>query len=76
MLTSKGVLPEKDVLERAAKIKWFEYLDLGKELITKTSVAEKQYQKVNKIFKSDDEEEKPVTMKKEKLEITHWSKLV
>ena len=49
---------------------------MGKELITKTSVAEKQYQKVNKIFKSDDEEEKPVTMKKEKLEITHWSKLV
>ena len=31
-MTSKGVLPEKDMLEKAAKIKRFECSPLGKEL--------------------------------------------
>ena len=35
----------------------FEYSPLGKELKEQTSVVEKQYQKLNKIFESDDEEE-------------------
>ena len=55
--------------EKDAALKRFEYSPLGKELKAQTSVVEKQYQKLNKIFKSDDEEEEQVTVKKEKLEI-------
>ena len=29
---SKDVLPEKDLLEKAATLKWFEYLPFGREL--------------------------------------------
>ena len=32
VLTGKGLLPEKDLLEKAALIKSFEYSPLGKEL--------------------------------------------
>ena len=35
-LPSKDVLPEKDLLEKAAAIKRFEYLPLGEELKTKS----------------------------------------
>ena len=31
-LTGRGVLPEKDLLEKAAALKRFEYLSLGSEL--------------------------------------------
>ena len=64
LLTGKDVLPEKDLLERAAALKRFQYSPLGKELKKQTSVAEKQYQNFDKIFKSD-ETEQPVTIKKE-----------
>ena len=40
-----------------------------------TSVAEKQYQWLNKLFKSNEKEE-PVTIKKEKSAITYESKLM
>ena len=43
LLTSKYVLPENDLLEKAAAIKRFEYSPLGKPLKNQTSVAEKQY---------------------------------
>ena len=43
-LTEKVVLPKKDLLEKAAAIKRFEYSLLGKELKRQTNVAEKQYQ--------------------------------
>ena len=58
-LTGKNVLPEKDMLEKAASFKRFEYSPLGKELKKQTSVAEKQYQK----FESNKNEEKTKTAK-------------
>ena len=42
-LTGKVVLPEKDLLEKAATMKRFEYLLLGSELKKQTDIAEKQY---------------------------------
>ena len=52
-LTGKDVLPQKDLLEKAAAIKRFEYSPLGKELKKQTSVAEKQYRLFNNTFESD-----------------------
>ena len=63
------------MLEKAATIKRFEYSPLGKELKKQTSVAEKQYQRLNKLFKPDEKEE-TVTIKKEKAEITRKSNLI
>ena len=42
-LTGKGVLPEKDFLEKAATIKTFEYSALGSELKKQTDIAKDQY---------------------------------
>ena len=50
-LTCKDVLPEKDLLEKAATMKIFEYLPLGKELKAQTGIAKKQYQKLSNTFK-------------------------
>ena len=41
-LARKDVLPEKDVLEKGATIKRFEYSPLGKELKAQTEIAKKQ----------------------------------
>ena len=49
-LTGKDVLPEKDLLERAAALKKFEYSLLGKESKKQTTVAEKQYQNSDKVY--------------------------
>ena len=46
-----------------------EYSPLGKELKAQNSSAEKQYQALNKIFEPAEKEE-PVTIKKEKPEVT------
>ena len=43
----------KDLLEKAAALKRFEYSPLGRELKRQTSVAEKQYQKLDNTYKSD-----------------------
>ena len=56
-LTRKDVLPEKDVLEKDAALKRFEYSPLRKELKTQTSVTEKQYWKFNNTFESNKKEE-------------------
>ena len=50
---------KKNLSEKAAAIKKFEYSLLGSELKKLTSGAEKQYQRLNKIslFKSDKKEE-------------------
>ena len=40
-------------------------MPLGNELKNQTSIAEKHYQGLNKLFKSEEKEE-PVTTKKEK----------
>ena len=61
-LTGSDVLPEKDLLQKAVALKRCEYSPLGKELKAQTSVAEKQYQGLNKLCKPDEEEE-PVTIK-------------
>ena len=68
-LTGKDVLTDKDLKEKAAALKQFKHSPLGKDLKAQTSIVKKQYQKLSKIFESDDEEEKPVTIKKEELEI-------
>ena len=51
-LTGKDVLSKKDLLEKAAAIKKFEYSLLGKESKKQTSVSEKQYQKFDSAFES------------------------
>ena len=43
MLTDIYVLPEKDLLEKAATIKRFEYSLLGKELKAQTDNAKDKY---------------------------------
>ena len=62
--TGKDVLHEKDLVEKAAALKRFEYSPLRKELKKQINVAEKQYQIFDKIFKPN-EIEQPVTIKKE-----------
>ena len=47
-LTDEEVLPEKGLLEKAATTK-FEYSLLGRELIKQISIAEKQYQVLDKV---------------------------
>ena len=66
-LTGKDVLPEKDLLEKAATIKRFEYLPLGKELKAQTEIAKKQYQGLDKIYEFDEtinKNDKKTTLKK------------
>ena len=74
-MTDKDVLPQKNLLEKAAAIKRFEYPPFGSELKKRTSVAEKQCQGLNKLSKSGEKEES-VTIKKEKPAITYESKLM
>ena len=56
-MTSKGVLPEKDLLEKAAAIESFEYFMLGKKSKTKPLLQKKQYQKTGSTFASNKNEE-------------------
>ena len=42
-LTTKDVLPKKDLLEKTATMKRFESLPLDKELKAQTDIAKKQY---------------------------------
>ena len=48
--TSKDVLPGKELLEKAATMKRFEYSPLDKELKARTDIAKKQYQKLDNTF--------------------------
>ena len=56
-LTGKDVLPEKDLLVKAATMKKFKYSPLGKELKAQTDIPKKQYQRLSKFFRSDGKEE-------------------
>ena len=67
-LTGKDVLPEKDLLEKAATIKRFEYSPLDKELKAQTDIAKKQYQKLDNTFTSDE------IIKKERQALENYSK--
>ena len=56
-MTSKDVLSEKDLLEKAATMKRFEVkqlsLQLSKELKAETNIAKKQYQKLDDTYERD-----------------------
>ena len=52
-MTDNDVLPGKDLLEKAATIKKFEYSPLDKELNAQTDTAKKQYQKLDNTFEFD-----------------------
>ena len=52
-LTGKDALREKDLLEKAATMKKFEYSLLGSELKKQTSIAEKQYKRLDKDYELD-----------------------
>ena len=52
-MTGKDVLPEKKLLEKAAKMKRFEYLPLGRELKPQTDIGKKQYQKLDDTYEFD-----------------------
>ena len=59
-LPGKDVLPEKDLLEKAATIKKFEYLLLGSELKKQTDIAEKQDKGLDNTYEFDGtKKEKP-----------------
>ena len=60
--------PEKDLLEKAAALKRFEYSPLGKELKAQTDIAKKQYQKLDDNFEFDK------IIKKEKMALENYNK--
>ena len=64
-MNCKDVSPKKDLPEKTATMKRFEYSRLGKELKEQTSVAEKQCQSFDKVI-NHDEKEKPVKIEKER----------
>ena len=70
-MTGKDVLPEKDLLEKAAIMKRYEYSPLGKELKPQTDIAKKQYQGLDKDFISnkDNKDVNESSIKKEKKNI-------
>ena len=68
-MTDKDVLPEKELLEKAATMKRFEYLPLGKELKAHIDIAKKQYQKLDCTSELDK------VIEKEKLTLKMYNKL-
>ena len=52
-LTNEDILLEKELLEKAAPIKRFEYSTLGSELKKQVNIAGKQYQELNKFYAFD-----------------------
>ena len=62
-MTSKNVLPEKVLLEKAAVMKRFEYLLLDKELKSKMDIANKQYQTLHKMYEIDEAINTKATLK-------------
>ena len=52
-MADQDFIPEKNLPEKAAAIKRFEYSSLGKELEAQTDIAKKQYQGLDKAFISN-----------------------
>ena len=52
-MADEDLLPQKDLLEKAATMKKFWYSSLNKELNAETDIAKKQYQELHKVFKSE-----------------------
>ena len=75
-MTVKDVLPEKDLLEKAAAMKRFEYFPLGKELKAQTDIAKKQYQKLDDTseFNNVIKREKPIFKKYNRSNLIYSSK--
>ena len=70
-MTGKDVLHEKDLLEKAATMKRFEYSPFGKELKKQTRVAEKQYQSFDQVFNHDEKEESVKIKKRDHSQLTN-----
>ena len=49
--TGKDVAPEKNLLEKAATMKSFEYSPFGSRLKKETEIAEKQYKRLDNTYK-------------------------
>ena len=52
-MTDKDVLPEKDLLEKAATTKTFQYSSLVSELNKQTDITKKQYKGLDDVFELD-----------------------
>ena len=52
-MAGQDFIPEKNLPEKAAAIKRFEYFSLGKELEAQTDIAKKQYQGLDNAFISN-----------------------
>ena len=50
-MPGKDVLPEKDLLRKAATIKRFQDLPFGSELEKQTDIVKRQYQRLNKFHR-------------------------
>ena len=61
-LTGKGILSEKELLEKSAELKRFEYSSLGKEMKAQIDIARKNYQKLDNTFEFDEifKKEEPI----------------
>ena len=75
-LTWEDVLTEKDLLEKAATMKRFEYSPLGKELKAQTNIAKKQYQTLDDTYEFDKiiKKEKPTFKKYNRSNLIYNSK--
>ena len=69
-LTGKDVLPARHLLGKAATMKRFEYLPLGKEFKPQTDIAKKLYKKLGDTFAFDK------IIKKEKPTLENYSKSI
>ena len=69
VLTGKDVFLEKDLLEKAVAMKWFEYFPLEKELKAQTDIVKKQYQGLDKIYQFHETINKKSLLKSIKNEI-------
>ena len=52
-MTGKYILPEKDLLDKAATMKILEYWPLGKEFKAQTDITKEQHQKLEDTFEFD-----------------------
>ena len=52
-LTDEGVYWKKDLLEKAATAKRFEYSPLGSELKKQADITKKQYPGIDKVYEFD-----------------------
>ena len=56
-MTGENGLPEKELFEKIASIKIFEYSPLGSELKKETDIAKKQYRRLDKVYEFGKEDD-------------------